>query len=245
MGPKLLVFLFLLVLGLPAPAFAGEPSQVGLVIQFDDGRLESRCIPFAGDEISGADLLTRSGLNLVVNASQGMGITVCRIEGLGCDFPAEHCFCQCMGNGPCAYWNYFFRDPGQTEWSYSALGAALRKAKPGAVEAWVWGDGHTPPPSNLTFEAICTPPAPTRTPTLPPLTAFPSTATTAPAETQPPAPSPTTSPAVVVAEATVLPSLPTPTPAITARPHLSGYWSFGLVVLGLAAIGLFVRFQRR
>jgi hypothetical protein len=244
MRPRFLGFLFLLMSSLPARAFAGEPSRAGLVIQFDNGRLESHCIAFEGDEISGADLLIRSGLDLSLDASQGMGITVCRIESLGCDFPADHCFCQCMGDGPCAYWTYFYRDPGQADWSYSALGAALRKVKPGAIEAWVWGDGHTPPASNLTFEGICAPATPTRTPTVALPTTLPSTATTAPVETQPLSPSPRLRASPVIPKATVIPPPPTPTPAITTRPHLSGYWPFGLVVLGLAAMGLFARLRR-
>ena len=107
---------------------ADEPNQAGLLIDFGDGRVETRCIAFDEEEITGADLLlTYSGLDMVIDASSGMGITVCQLEGEGCAYPSEHCFCQCMGGGACAYWNYFYREPGSSEWTYSALGAVLRR----------------------------------------------------------------------------------------------------------------------
>jgi hypothetical protein len=227
----------------PALAFAGEPNRAGLVIQFGDGRLETHCIAFEEDELSGAELLTRSGLNMVVDASKGMGITVCKIQGVGCDYPAKHCFCQCMGGGECAYWNYFYRDRGEAEWTYSPLGAVLRRVSPGAVEAWVWGDGHTPPSRDLTFEAICASPTPTPTATqtaelaTPLPRVIPAVQATAESPTQPPAPSP------AVSTVTAWPAPSTPAP--TAGPSLAGYWPFGLMALGLLVVGAVVWFRRR
>ncbi len=226
-------------MGLPGLAAADEPNQAALVVQFGDGRIETRCVAFDGIEITGADLLIRSGLDLSVDASTGMGITVCQIEGQGCAYPAEPCFCQCMGGDECAYWNYFFRDPGGTGWSYSALGALLRKAKPGSVEGWVWGNGQAPPADELTFEAICLPPTAEATATLEPPAPSPSIATTAPTE----APSP-------VYVATASPSAtppavsPTPVPASGANQNLASYWPFGLAVLGLLLIGAVVWLRR-
>jgi hypothetical protein len=168
-----------------------------------------------------------------------MGITVCQIEGEGCAYPSEACFCHCMG-GDCAYWNYFYRDPGQAEWTYSALGAVLRKVSPGSVEAWVWGDGRTPPASDLTFEAICAPPAPTPTPTLEPPTAIPTTIS--PTET----PSLPLSPTAAAPPPTLTPAstFPTPTPVAGTGQTPSTYWPFGLMVLALAAVGVFVWLRR-
>jgi hypothetical protein len=239
----------LLVLGLPGSASAGDPNQVALVIQFDQDRVETRCIAFEGDTITGQEMLARSGLDVVIDATRGMGITVCRVEGVGCDFPAEHCFCQCMGGGPCAYWNYFYRDPDSEGWVYSPLGAALRKATPGSVEAWVWGDGHTPPADDLTFDALCavpTPTAPTPTPQL--ATQMPAsptpiipeaTPTLAPTQAPPQAPAPSSTPAA-------LPPTPAPTPS--PRPNatggLSSYLPFGLVGLAMLIIGAIVWLRR-
>jgi hypothetical protein len=234
--------LFLLAaLGLPGGAWADEPNQAGLVVQFGDGQIETRCVSFADAEITGADLLlTYSGFDTVVDVSSGMGITVCQIEEQGCLYPTQHCFCQCMGGGECAYWNYFYRQPGSTEWTYSALGAVLRKVQDGSVEAWVWGDGTTPPAFDGTFESICAKPttAPTvePTPTSAPPTAMPTVVSTQPAATQPPQPTSTALPPT-----TPVPPTPTPTPTPGNTQSLLSYWPFGLMVLVLILIGLWVR----
>jgi len=245
-------FLFLLAaLGLPGVTFAGEPNQAGLVIQYGDGRVETRCVAFQEEEITGADLLlTHSGFDTIVDASSGMGITVCRLETEGCAYPSEPCFCQCMGGGECAYWNYFYREPGSSEWTYSALGAVLRKVRHGSVEAWVWGNGTTPPAFEGTFESICAAPTAATTAARPtatvesttspePPTATPTAIATLPASTQPPEPTPTPPPTVTTA-----PPTPTQTPAPGTTQTLASYWPFGLMVLGLVLIGLFVRLRR-
>jgi hypothetical protein len=227
-----------------APARAQEPNQAGLVIQFGDGRVETLCIALESEEVTGADLLDNSGLDVIADASRGMGITVCQIEGKGCAYPSEACFCQCMGGGECAYWNYFYRDPDGLEWTYSALGAVLRKVRSGSVEAWVWGDGHAPPDDNLTFEAICKPPTvvPTRTPAL--AKPAPVTATAGPAETRLAVQPPTPSPSVAVAISASPIAAPSPAPGTEASPSLSSYWPFALTVLALAAIGVVVWLRR-
>jgi len=256
------LLVLLAALGLPGPTLADEPNQAGLVVQFGDGQVETRCITFEETEITGADLLLLySGLDTIVDASSGMGITVCQLEAEGCAYPSEPCFCQCMGGGECAYWNYFYREPGSNVWTYSALGAVLRKVRNGSIEAWVWGDGTTPPTFDGTFASICA--APTAAPTTAPTTARP-TATSEPSATSaPPAFTPTpapTLPALTVApEPTQTPhpthtavppvsttalSAPTQMPEPAAAETLAGYWPFGLTVLGLVAIGLFVRFRR-
>jgi hypothetical protein len=155
-----LALLLLVISSLVWTATADEPNRAGLVVQFGDGRVETRCVSFEGEQIMGDDLLALSGLDFVVDPSSGMGVTVCQIGGEGCLYPAEPCFCQCMGGGDCTYWNYFFRDPGPADWTYSALGAGLHKTKPGSVEGWVWSDGHNPPAEEITFEVICAPPTP-------------------------------------------------------------------------------------
>jgi hypothetical protein len=234
-----LTFFLLAVTSVAGHTYAEGPNQAGLVVQFGDGRIEARCVAFEGNEISGADLLTRSGLKLIVDTSSGMGITVCQIEGEGCAFPAEPCFCQCTGGDGCAYWNYFYREPGATGWDYSALGAILRKVKPGSVEGWVWGNGHTPPDDQLTFETICLPPTATPSGTPAPATPSPATATFAPTMTQMPASPPTALPT-----ATSLPPSPTPTPIAEPEPSLADYWPFGVMIMGLAAVAVVVWLRR-
>ncbi len=224
---------------LSGAAVADEPSRAGLVVQFGDGHIETRCISFQEEEISGAELLlTQSGLDIIADASSGMGITVCQIEAVGCPYPGKPCFCQCMGGGECAYWNYFYLEPGSSEWTYSALGAVLRKVRNGSIEAWVWGDGSTPPAFDGTFESICAEPTAEPTATTEPPTATPAAITILPASTQPPEPTATPLP-------TITPTAPEPvqTPAPSAGQTLLSYWPFGLMVLGLGLIGLLVRLR--
>lgn len=224
-------------------AWASEPNRAGLVIQFADGQIQTLCITFEEEEISGADLLVRSDLEAVVDPSSGLGIIVCRIEGQGCDYPAEACFCQCSGSGSCAYWNYFYREPEQDGWTYAALGALRHKVRSGSVDAWVWGDGTTLPAADLTFEAICPSPTPTAT----------QYAASTPLETVLPA---------ATATSTPVPELPqtqvggTPTPVATPLPTEGGpglesqegassFWLFGGLVLILAAAGVAVWLRDR
>jgi len=201
---------------------------------YGDSRQEARCLSLPEGEVSGADLLLLSGLDVVLDTGSNMGITLCQVEGVGCDFPAEPCFCQCMGGAECTYWNYFYRDPGQEAWVYSALGAALRRVSPGSVEAWVWGDGTTPPAEELTFEAICSPSTPTASPQPP--TAAPTLI-------------PTAAPTAVAPSPTLMPSDPppatvAPSPAAAPEGGLSSYWPFGLMLLLLAVISVALWLRR-
>jgi hypothetical protein len=250
--------LLLVVSSLLWTSAADEPNQAGVVVQFADGRVETRCVSFEEDEITGAELLALSGLDAVVDPSSGMGVTVCQIDGEGCFYPAEPCFCQCMGGGECAYWNYFYRDAGQAAWTYSALGAAIHKTKPGSVEGWVWGDGHSPPAEELTLEVICAAPSPEPTATSEPATAVPVTASASPSDTPGPTALPTdlpatTAPSPIPTRSDPAPSptrpVPSPGPAMEqgAEPSSgpSSYLPFGLMVVGLAVIGGLVWLWRR
>jgi hypothetical protein len=239
--------LLLAVMFLPGTALAGDPNQAALVVQFSDERVETRCIAFEGEEITGSEMLVRSDLDAIMDVSSGLGITVCQIDGQGCVYPAEHCFCQCMGGGECAYWNYFYRDPGADAWVYSPLGAGIHKASQGSVEAWVWGDGRTPPAKNLTFEAICAVPT-----VQPQATAVASPTPITPEATPRPSPTRTPVPAVTAMPTQPVSTQPMPTPTWTpappppgdGTPDLSSYWPFGLMVLALALIGALVWLRR-
>ncbi len=262
----------LLVVGLNLPgtgltsAIADETGQVALVIQYDEARVETLCLPLVGESVTGMELLDRSGLRMIVQPGSSLGVTICQIEEVGCAYPAKACFCQCMGGGDCAYWNYFFREPGG-DWIYSALGAVMHKVQPGAVEAWVWGDGTQPPADELTFEILC----PSSSEALPsealPSEALPSE----PLPTNVPLPLPTTAPTVpllttaesvaAVSEqpeadptvALVRPAstatLPAPTPMPTPTPQaeaaggssLASYGLFAAMALALVGIGLWVK----
>jgi hypothetical protein len=145
---------------------ADGPNQVGLVVVHGDGDVLTRCIEFNEDEISGYDVLERSELDLNIEPSGGLGVTVCRLDGEGCTFPQQPCFCQCAGGGDCVYWSYWNRV--ENDWRYSGAGASSHFVGHGDIEGWVWGigmiSGAAPPPA-IPFDEICTPPTPTATPT--------------------------------------------------------------------------------
>ncbi|WP_297640589.1 hypothetical protein [Caldilinea sp.] len=137
-----------------APAMAQEGNRAGLVIAHGDGSVAARCVAFDESSLSGAELLMRSGLDLAMEAG-AMGVAVCRIDGEGCNFPQESCFCQCESS-PCFYWSYWRLKGG--EWVYSNLGAGNTTVRHGDVEGWRWGAsaGETAePPPPMTFEQIC------------------------------------------------------------------------------------------
>lgn len=227
-------------------AQAQGENQVALVVQFPDGSYDTRCLSLR-EGMSGAELLVESGLDVVWDNSSSVGAAVCMIEKQGCAFPSDPCFCGCLGGGDCSYWNYFFRNGDDVEWTYSALGATARRVRAGSVEAWVWGDGKTPPavssPFLLTFESICVPPTtvPTSTatsrPTLAPDTSTPNRSTVRPTQTQ--IPKPLSTPI----SQTVTASPPMPEAASESFAW-STYGLFGLMLFGLAVVGGIVWWQR-
>jgi len=135
-----------------SPVTAEGPNQAGLVVRFDDGRTETSCVSFSEAQISGFELLQRSGLAITTEV-QGIGALVCAIDGHGC--PANDCLCQCRG-GECVYWSYWWLH--DHEWRYAVGGASMSVVTPGTVEGWSWGPGAlnaaVPPPA-ITFSDIC------------------------------------------------------------------------------------------
>ena len=133
-----------------------DGGEAGLVIQHGDGSVDTYCVGFQGDSISGADLLAKAGIPVV----QFNG-AVCAIGTQeGCFQPSSYDTCYCMSFPPTStYWG-FFREPYGKQWQYSAVGyqdprSALRD---GEMEAWRWGKGgpnNAPSPAAMTFEQVC------------------------------------------------------------------------------------------
>lgn len=184
-------------IGYASPIIRAQQShQVGLVVRFGDGTLETRCISFTEDQISGYEVLQRSGLNVVASFDSGMGAGVCKIENEGC--PQESCLtCQAP-----KYWSYWHLSGGA--WTYGNVGASSYTVGDGDVEGWSWGTGD--PPDLVPFDQICAPP-PTDTP-LPTDTPIPPTDTPIPPTDTPIPPTDTPLPPT----ATPLPPTNTPAP---------------------------------
>ena len=155
---KLVLRLFLGLLAIqaivgPRQLEAQEGGRAAVVIRYGDARSESRCVAFEGSEISGYELLQRSGLAVDVK-SESQGGLVCAIEGTGCG--VDNCLCECKGD-PCVYWSYW--QAGDEGWSYSPIGATVRQLSDGEVDGWSWGPGSVTSaiePRAVSFEEVCT-----------------------------------------------------------------------------------------
>lgn len=138
---------------------AGEVlHHASIVIVFPDGT-DSYCIPFEGKDLSGAELLERTGLPLVLSGFGGLGVGVCRIDDVGCSDPGD-CFCQCRG-GECSYWSSFEFTGGK--WHYLQVGASQHRVSDGDIVGWVWGNGRSAP--GVMSMAVCASVHPTPVPT--------------------------------------------------------------------------------
>ena len=148
--------LLLAVVALPFATLAGAQdgeNRAALVIRYEDGSLETKCVAFSEPQITGEDLLQRSGLTAVMDYNALTGGAVCSIQGLGCS--VQDCFCRCQGTD-CQYWAYYHWVDGG--WQYSQLGASSYQVRNGALDGWSWGPGNfssgTEPPA-VVFEEIC------------------------------------------------------------------------------------------
>lgn len=165
----LLLFVSSLVLG-TITLYASAPraeriKYAGIVVQFENGEVVNKCVQFNEGSLSGIEMLDRAGFDTKVDASNAMGVAVCKIGKEGCNYPNKSCFCNCQG-AECKYWSYWQLIDGA--WKYSDTAASNTKIKNGDVEGWRYGVGTTdsaPPPQLMTFEQVCVLPTDTPTPT--------------------------------------------------------------------------------
>lgn len=137
----------------PPQLAAQTPNQAALVVRLGDDQVQSACVSFSEPQITGYELLQRSGLDVVVEV-QGAGALVCTIDGVGC--PANNCLCQCQGGGDCVYWSYWHHAEG--DWQYSQGGASVFPVTNGTLNGWSWGPGSVTaalPPPALSFNDVC------------------------------------------------------------------------------------------
>lgn len=146
------------------PVQAQDGARAGVIVVHGDGSVTQQCVRFDEESISGYELLTRAGLALGVEASS-TGATICSIDGEGCNFPQESCFCRCQSS-PCVYWSYWRLQEGG--WLYQNLGAGNTRVRDGDVEGWRWSEGtvkDAPEPPLVGFDQICAPTQPVTTTT--------------------------------------------------------------------------------
>ncbi len=157
MARRLLMALLTLsvtIIALNVSTRAQTENRAGLVVQFGDGSVFTRCVAFGEPEITGYELLQRSGLSIVADNAQGAFI--CKIDRDGCAFPVEPCACKYASEQ--RYWSYWILSDGA--WRYSTLGASASRVQNGSVEGWVWSagvDGSAAPTAlpKLSVQEIC------------------------------------------------------------------------------------------
>lgn len=220
-----LLLALLLVALLPNLGRAQEaPNRAGLVVRFGDGSVRSVCVSFAEEQISGLELLARSGISYIAQQG-GIGAAVCKIGDEGCNFPAEDCFCRREG-ARTIYWAYQIQVDGA--WRYSNLGASNVRVRNGDVQGWAWGQGDSSGgamPPLLSFAQICgevaaaapaePPPAPTEPPPAPTVAPTAVAPTVAPTAVPPLAAPPTVVPPLAAPPTVATLAEPTPSPAPT------------------------------
>ncbi len=145
--PRLVVSLLALLLfsGVPS-AFAATPAPhlngAGLVIQHGDGQVLYFYVQFSESEITGEQLLERSGVQLDITPYAGIGTGVCMIDHEGC--PSTNCFCKSFAV-PSVFWRYHSLNP-DGKWVFRASGPTQRVVHDGDVDGWSWSseDGDLP-----------------------------------------------------------------------------------------------------
>lgn len=144
----------------PAPPNAGRAA---LVVRGPSGGVQQACVQLRGDKSNGEQVLLDAGWEVSLDAANSMGSIVCAIDGEGCRFPAEGCFCECNSLGSCSYWAYFTHGA-DGQWVYSPLGARAQPVRDGDLHAWVWVSSTSSEPGALqarlpevTFDDVCPP----------------------------------------------------------------------------------------
>lgn len=120
-------------------ASASSPTHgAGLVIRHGNGKIVYVYVPFSGAQISGAELLARSGLPIEVSPAAGLGEEVCEIQQEGC--PPSNCWCKSYAS-PAYYWHYYRLDS-SGNWVYQQQGPTTTVVRDGDVDGWSWTAGQ-------------------------------------------------------------------------------------------------------
>ncbi len=126
-------------------------NLAGLVVDYDNGTIDTACVAFPEAQISGLDLLDRSGIPY-----EESGGFVTRIGEVGCQ--AANPFCAAP-----YYWSYWWWMPITNTWQFATTVAGNSVVTNGEIEGWRWEDWNLwpgPTPSlTPTLEAICSKPA--------------------------------------------------------------------------------------
>jgi hypothetical protein len=207
--------------------------HAALVIQHASGSVITRCVAFAEDQISGLQLVQRSGVEYEAQAFGSMGGAMCQLDREPSTVPPG-----CFGSGP--YWQYFHR--GGAGWQTSALGASSSALHDGDTDGWRYAAGANQAPGNVAFASVCGAPAQPAAASATHTALAPKAATPAPTATPAPAmPSlealaPSASPATAAVLTSTGP--PTQPPKPTAIGPWLAFGGMAILLLTLGAINL-------
>ena len=204
--------------------------HAALIIQHSSGSLITRCVAFAEEQITGLQLVQRSGVEYEAQGFGSMGNAMCQLDREPSTVPPG-----CFGSGP--YWQYFHRQG--AGWQASAVGVSSSVLHDGDMDGWRYAVGANQAPGNIAFGTVCGAPpppvaathvanSPNRTTPVPIATPAPTTSLEALAPTASPRPN------------SVLASTgpPTPPPGATAIGPWLAFAGTAILLLGLGAINL-------
>ena len=124
----------------------GETNHAGLVIRDQAGELTYAYVAFAEPEISGIELLERSGVEIVTVGFGGLGAAVCSIQGEGC--AVDECRRRlCQGPRPDDPFWQSFRQQAPGDWRPEILGASSAIVRDGDIAGWSWTNGDAQLPT--------------------------------------------------------------------------------------------------
>ena len=135
-------------------AHAATLHHAALVVEHSSGRLLTRCVGFLEDQISGLQLIQRSGIEYQTQQFGGLGSAICQL-----DYEPQPIPSGCFGGG--AYWQYFHRAP--NGWIQSGSGADSWSLHDGDMDGWRYASGAGQAPVNISFSSVCAPAAPSAT----------------------------------------------------------------------------------
>jgi hypothetical protein len=125
--------------------------HAALVIQHSSGSLITRCVAFAEDQISGLQLVERSGMQHEAQSFGSIGTAICQLDREPATVAPG-----CFGSGP--YWQYFHRQGGT--WQASAYGASASVVHDGDMDGWHYASGANEAPLPVAFAVVCGAPPP-------------------------------------------------------------------------------------
>ena len=125
--------------------------HAALVIQHASGSVITRCVAFAEDQITGLQLVERSGVPYEAQSFGSIGTAMCQLDREPSTVPSG-----CFGSGP--YWQYSHRRG--AAWQTSAFGASSSVLRDGDMDGWHYAAGANQVPGNVEFASVCGAPPP-------------------------------------------------------------------------------------